>query len=127
MEIFVRLFVWILNYTYGRRGPTSLYSQSPMDEVLLREHQEENESKRKDHLIEEFKSAAAPVQGAVDYEGMKWESFSRVVETPEQFTFYAGRSIARLIAKSEFSDARQIAALRRVIRRHVADNELLDD
>jgi hypothetical protein len=126
MEIFVRLFIWILNYTYGRRGPTSLYTQSPMDEVLLRERQEEDELKRKDHLVEEFKSAAAPVPGAVDYEEMKWQSFSRAVETPEQFTFYRGRSIAKLIAKSEFPDARQIAALRRVIRRHVADYQLLD-
>jgi hypothetical protein len=127
MEIFVRLFVWILNFTYGRRGGSTLYGQNPMDEVLLREHQEESESKRKDRLVEEFKSAAAPVQGAVDYEEMKWESFSRVVETPEQFLFYSDRSMAKVMAKSSFSSRQQVLALRRVIRRHVANGELLDD
>ncbi len=127
MEIFVRLFVWILNFTYGRRGERTLYGQNPMDEVLLREHQEESESKRKDRLVEEFKSAAAPVQGAVDYEEMKWESFSRVVETPERFLFYSDRSVAKIIAKTSFSSRQQLLALRRVIRRHVANSELLDD
>src|SRR6266849_10430862 len=97
MEIFVRLFVWILNLTYGRRGPPSLYPQNPMDEVVLREHEEESKSKKKDHLVEEFKSAAAPVQGTVDYD----ESFSRVAETPEQFTFYSARSVAKVVEKSK--------------------------
>jgi hypothetical protein len=32
-----------------------------MDEVVLREHEEESKSKKKDHLVEEFKSAAAPL------------------------------------------------------------------
>ena len=127
MEIFVRLFVWILNWTYGRHGGSTLYGQSPMDEVLLREHQEESESKRKDRRIEEFKSAAVPVQGAVDYEEMRWESFSRVVETPEQFFFYSDRSVAKIIAKSSFSSRQQVLALRRVIRRHLTNSELLDD
>jgi len=93
----------------------------------MREHQEESESKRKDRLVEEFKSATAPVQGAVDYEEMKWESFSRVVETPEQFLFYSDRSVAKIIAKSSFFSRQQVLALRRVIRRHVANSELLDD
>jgi YcxB-like protein len=127
MEIFVRLFVWILNFTYGQRRRSSLYGQNPMDEVLLREHQEESESKRKDRIVEDFKSAVAPVQGAVDYEEMKWESFSRVVETPEQFLFYSDRSLAKIIAKSSFSSRQQVLALRRVIRRHVANSELLGD
>jgi YcxB-like protein len=127
MEIFVRLFVWILNLTYGQRRGSSLYGQNPMDEVLLREHQEESESKRKDRIVEDFKSAVAPVQGAVDYEEMKWESFSRVVETPEQFLFYSDRSLAKIIAKSSFSSRQQVLALRRVIRRHVANSELLGD
>jgi hypothetical protein len=127
MEIFVRLFVWILNFTYGRRSPTSLYPQNPMDEVVLREHQEESASKRKDHLVEEFKSTAAPVQGTVDYGEIKWEAFSRIVETPERFTFYSGRNIAKVIAKPQFISRREVVALRRVIRRHVADSELLDD
>ena len=127
MEIFVRLFVWILNLTYGRRGPTSLYSQNPMDEVLLREHEQESESKKKDHLVEQFKSAAAPVQGTVDYDEMKWESFSRVAETPEQFTFYGARTITKVINKSKFSSRQELLTFRRMIRRHVADNELLHD
>ena len=127
MEIFVRLFVWILNLTYGRRGPTSLYPPNPMDEVVLREHGQESESKKKDHLVEQFKSAAAPVQGAVDYDEMKWESFSRVAETPEQFTFYDARTIAKVINKSKFSSRQELLTFRRMIRRHVRDNELLDD
>ena len=63
---------------------------------------------------------------AVDYEEMKWESFSRVVETPEQFLFYSDRSLAKIIAKSSFSSQQQVLALRRVSRRHVANSELLD-
>jgi hypothetical protein len=127
MEIFVRLFVWLLNLTYGRRGPTSLYPQNPMNEVLLREHEEESKSKEKDHLVEEFESAPAPVQGTVDYDEMKWESFSRVAETPEQFTFYSARSVAKVFEKSKFSSRQELLTFRRMIRRHIADSELRHD
>jgi hypothetical protein len=127
MEIFVRLFVWILNLTYGRRGPASLYPQNPMDEVVLREHEEESKSKKKDHAVEEFKSAAAPVPGTVDYGEMKWESFSRVAEAPEQFTFYSARSVAKVVEKSKVSSRQELLTFRRMIRRHIADNELLHD
>src|SRR5258708_37675704 len=127
MEIFVRLFVWILNLTYGRRSPTSLYPQNPMDEVVLSEHEEESQSKKKDHLVEEFKSAAAPVQGTVDYDEMKWESFARVGETPEQFTFYSGRCIAKVVDKSKFSNRLELLTFRRMIRPDSAYSELLVD
>jgi len=98
-----------------------------MDEVVLREHEEETESKKKDQLVEEFKSATAPVQGAVDYDEMKWESFSRAIETLEQFTFYSARSVAKKIDKSKFSSRQELLTFRRMIRRHVADTELLHD
>jgi len=127
MEIFVRLFLWILKYTYGRRGGSTLYGPSALDEVLLSEHEKEREEKRKDHIVEEFRSSAEPAPGAVDYGELSWASFTSVIETPEQFTFYSGRNIAKVIAKRELSDARQLAALRRVIRRNVANSELSDD
>jgi hypothetical protein len=69
MEIFVRLFVCILNLTYGRR----------------------------------------------------------VAETPEQFTFYGARTVAKVIEKSKFSSRQELLTFRRMVRRHVADNELLHD
>jgi len=127
MEIFVRLFLWILNYTYGRRGGNTLFRTSAMDEVLLSEHNKEHEEKRKDLIVEEFKSTAEPAQGAVDYGEMSWASFTSVIETPEQLTFYSGRNIVKVIAKRELSDGRQLAALRRVIRRNVSNSELSDD
>lgn len=127
MEILIRFFLWMLRYTYGRRGGSAAYGSSAMDQVLLSEYDKEREEKRKDHIVEEFKSVAAPVQGAVDYADMKWDSFTRVVETPEQFEFYCGRNIAKVIAKSDIPDTRQLVALRRVIRRNVADTELVDN
>jgi hypothetical protein len=48
-----------------------------------------------------------------DYDEMKWQSFSRVAEAPEQFTFYSARQ--------------ELLTFRRMVRRHIADNELLHD
>ena len=127
MEIFVKIFVWILNHTYRRPKATGVVEQDPMVEALLREHEEEAEAQRKNQIVEAFKSTAAPVKGAVDYDDLKWESFTRVVETPVEFTFLSGRNIAKVIAKSEFSSPQEIRALRRVIRRQVAQCVLLDD
>jgi YcxB-like protein len=121
MEIFVRLLVWILNHTYpsGRSGT----SQSALDEAVLRESREESEARRKDQLVRNFTSTAIREQGAVDYHDMNWESFSRVVETPEKFVFYGGRSVAKTIPKSAFSKRPEVATLRRMIRRRMADYE----
>jgi len=58
---------------------------------------------------------------------MKWESFSRVAETPKQFTFYSARSVAKVVEKSKFSRRQELLTFRRMIRRHIADNELLHD
>jgi hypothetical protein len=127
MEIFVRLFIWILNHTYRRPKSTGVVEQDPMVEVLLREHEEKAEAQRKDQIIAHFKSDTAPVRGVIDYDELAWKSFSRVVETPAEFTFYSGKNLAKVIAKSEFSSRQEIRALRRVIRRQVADSELLDD
>jgi hypothetical protein len=127
MEIFVRLFIWILNHTYRRPKSTGVVEQDPMVEVLLREHEEQAEAQRKDQIIAHFKSDTAPVRGVIDYDELKWKSFSRVVERPAEFTFYSGKNLAKVIAKSEFSSRQEIRALRRVIRRQIADSELLDD
>jgi len=127
MEIFVRLFIWILNHTYRRPKSTGVVEQDPMVEVLLREHEEQAEAQRKDQIIAHFKSDTAPVRGVIDYDELKWEFFSRVVETPAEFTFYSGKNLAKVIAKSEFSSRQEIRALRRVIRRQIAHSELLDD
>ena len=127
MEIFVRLFIWILNHTYRRPKWTGVVEQDPMVEVLLREHEEQAEAQRKDQIIAHFKSDTAPVRGVIDYDELKWESFSRVAETPAEFTFYSGKNLAKVIAKSEFSSRQEIRALRRVIRRQIAVSELLDD
>ena len=75
----------------------------------------------------DFVSTAAPVEGAVNYNEMKWDTFTSITETPEQFAFYNGKSIALVIRKSRFKDRLELLTLRRVIRRHVANNELLDD
>jgi hypothetical protein len=75
----------------------------------------------------DFVSTAVPVEGAVNYNEMKWDTFTSITETPEQFAFYNGKSIALVIRKSRFKDRLELLTLRRVIRRHVTNNELLDD
>jgi hypothetical protein len=75
----------------------------------------------------DFVSTAVPVEGAVNYNEMKWDTFTSISETPEQFAFYNGKSIALVIRKARFKDRLELLTLRRVIRRHVANNELLDD
>jgi hypothetical protein len=75
----------------------------------------------------DFQSGATPVDGAVDYGGMKWDAYSKVIETAEQFLFYCGRSLAIVIRKSSFKERQEILALRRVTHRRVPDSELLDD
>ena len=130
MEIFVRLFVWILNLTY-RRQDAPLYGANPVDQSVLLEFEEsrnlEREAQRQSQIVESFKGTAEQVQGAVDYDELKWESYDNAVETPEQFVFYNGRSIQKVIAKSAFGNRQEMVALRRVIRRHIGDCELLDN
>ena len=78
-------------------------------------------------VVERFQSSAETVQGAVDYDKLSWKSYTRVAETPEQFTFYSGRNFSKVIVKKELTDAGQLATQRRVIRRNVADCELGED
>ena len=131
MDILIRLFVWILNRTYRRNEPASLYGSNPQDEKLLIEIEEsrrlEREALRQNKIVESFQSTATPVQGAVDYGEMNWESYDRVVETPEQFAFYNGRSAQKIIAKSAFASQQEIITLRRVIHRHVRNYEQRND
>lgn len=131
MDILIRLFVWILNRTYGRNSPTSLYGVNPMDEKLLIELDEsrrlEREAARQSKIVEGFHSTATPVEGAVDYDSLNWESYDRVIETPEQFAFCRGRSTQRIIAKSAFTSPQEIATLRRVIHRHVRHYQQRND
>src|SRR5215467_10457321 len=121
MDILIRLFICLLNRTYRRNVPTSLYGTNPLDETLLIELDEsrrlEREALRQNKIVESFQTTTTPVQGAVDYGEMKWESYDRVVETPEQFAFYNGRSTQKIIAKSAFTTQQEIITLRRVIQR----------
>lgn len=102
-----------------------------MDEKVLIELDEARklvrEAQRQTQIVENFKSSAASVQGAVDYDELNWESYDRVVETAEQFVFYNGRSTQKIIAKSAFTNRQEIVTLRRVIRRHLRKCELRDD
>jgi hypothetical protein len=75
----------------------------------------------------DFVSTVVPVEGAVNYNEMKWDTFTSVTETPEQFAFYSGKSVALVIRKSRCKDCLELLTLRRVIRRHLANNELLED
>ena len=128
MEILVRLFVWMLNFIYPRAGSAVVaLTEDPMDEIVTRQYEEERKSQRADQIVEAFKSTATAVHGAVDYDDLRWESYDRVVETPEQFVFYGERSVQKIIPRSTFTDRREIETLRRVIRRHVAQSELRDD
>jgi hypothetical protein len=127
MEIFVRIFVWLLNLTYGRGRPAAAFTEDPMAEIVTRQYEEERKSQRTDQIVGAFKSTTAPVQGAVDYDEMNWDSFSKAIETPEQFVFYNSRAVQKIIAKSAFSNRLEILTLRRMIRRHVLDCELRDD
>jgi hypothetical protein len=128
MELFVRVFVWVLNLVYGPRGGSAVaaLTEDPMDEIVLRQYQEELKSKRLDSIVESFKSTPA-THGAVDYDDLKWDSYDRAVETPEQFVFYNGRSTQKTIPKSAFTNRQEIVTLRRVIHRHVRSCELRDD
>jgi hypothetical protein len=131
MEILIRLFVWILNRTYGRQNAPSLYGSNPMDDKVLLDLEEsrrlEREAQLQAQIVKNFTSTASAVHGAVDYDEMMWDSFVKVVETTEQFVFYGERSVQKIIAKSAFTDRREILTLRRVIRRHVRECELRDD
>ena len=98
-----------------------------MDEIVTRQYEEERKAQRADQIVAAFKSTATAVHGTVDYDEMKWDSFVKVVETPEQFVFYGERSVQKIIAKSGFTDRREIVTLRRVIRRRVGAYELHDD
>lgn len=100
-----------------------------MNEHVLREYdinrQEERGAEQRQQVVETFQSTAAPVQGAIDYGEMQWDAFSKAIETPEQFTFYSGRSITKVIDKKQFTSRQELLTLRRMIRRHVADSTLL--
>ncbi len=102
-----------------------------MDETVLREIEEsrrlEREAQRQDKIVESFKSTATPVQGAVDYGELNWDSYDRVVETLEQFVFYNGRSVQKTIAKSAFTNQQEIVTLRRVIHRYIPNSEVRED
>ena len=130
MEILIRLFVWLLNITF-RRQEAPLYGANSVDQSVLLEFDEsrklEREAQKQNAIVESFKSTAAPVHGAVDYAEMDWSSYDRAVETPEQFVFYTGRSVQKMIAKSAFADRQEVATLRRVIRRRMSNCELRDD
>jgi hypothetical protein len=126
--LLTHFFRYFVGWGHLGRGVTQ-----PVDE-FARElgrvwNEADRDSKTNSHVAPEvdFQSTAVPVEGAVDYDEMKWDTYSSVIETPEQFVFYSGKSLALILRRSKFKDHQEIVALRRVIRRHVANNELLDD
>jgi hypothetical protein len=127
MEIFVRILVRILDWLYGPRSNIQGPGVDPVTDALFRKYNEDATDPNLQTTAEKFVPDALPVKGAVDYDDLKWETFSRVVETPVEFSFLNGRNIAKVIAKSEFSSRQEIRTLRRVIRRQVPECVLLDD
>jgi len=127
MEFFIRLLIKLLNYAYPKPAKSTVYGENAAEEAVLRDYDNEQEEKRKARIVGQFQGSEEAVQGAVDYAELRWHAYTRVVETPQQFTFYSGPSIVKVIAKKELTDMRQIAALRRVIRRSVPECELRDD
>jgi hypothetical protein len=123
------LFRVLLSFLCESVGLRARYFRAYTDPLEKVWNEADRDSKTPQRVAPEvdFVSTAAPVEGAVDYREMKREAFSRVTETPDQFTFYSGRNIAKVIAKPQFTNHREVVALRRVIRRNVANNELLDD
>jgi hypothetical protein len=60
----------------------------------------------------------------VNYNEVKWDTFTRITETPGQFAFYNGKSIALVIRKSRFNDRLELLKAAAGDSRHVANNEL---
>src|SRR5262249_27457938 len=123
---------WILNRTYGRQDASSLHGTHATDQTVLLEFEElrrrERDAQRQTQIVESFKSSAPAVQGAVDYDDLKWDSYNRAVETADQFGFYNSRSVQqKIIAKSAFTSRQEIVTLRRVIKRHLRNCELRND
>ena len=127
MELFARVFVKLLNATYGKKPRPADEQRQPLVDDTLRHADEVIEGERRQKIVDSFKSTAIPYQGAIDYESFSWATFTRAVETPSQFTFYSARGIAKIIEKSSFTNPLELATFRRVIRRQIADCKLLPD
>jgi hypothetical protein len=112
----------LMSYAYGRKK-TPQVDANPMHDVVLREYEDAAEIERRERVVREFKSSAAPVQGAVDYGEMDWQLFTRAVESRERFTFYSGANIAKVVEKSRFADTHELETFRRMVRRYVADSK----
>jgi hypothetical protein len=125
------LLIYYFRYLVGWGSPGR--GTYPIDEFARETtrvwDEADRDSKTNDRAAPEvdFVSTAVPVGGAVNYNEMKWDTFTSATETPERFTFYSGKSAALVIRKSRFTDRLELLTRRRVIRRHVANNELLDD
>jgi len=110
---------------------TSIYGVNPVDQAALMEYDAsralEREEQRQDQIVQTFHSTTTPQAGAIDYASIDWHLFSSAVETPAQFTFYSERSIAKVIEKTQFTNPQELATFRRVVRRYVADCQLLPE
>ena len=126
MEILIRLFVKMLDYIYGRM-PKPANTRDPLVGKVLRKTEEEEQVQKRQQIVDSFKSSAIPQQGAIDYDDISWELFTRAVETPARFDFYRGRDVAKMIEKSRFTTPQELITFRRVIRRQIADCRLLPD
>ncbi len=126
MDMFARLFVKLLNYTYGKKPKPVDEQRDPLVDDVLHRADEEIEGHRRQQIVDSFKSTASPPQpGAIDYEGISWNLFTSALETPSQFTFYSNRNIAKVIEKSAFTNPQELATFRRMVRRYVANSQLL--
>ena len=128
MDLFARLFIKLLDYTYGKKPKPVDDQRDALVDDVFRRAEEEIESHRRQQIVASFKStAAAPQQGAIDYEGISWNLFTSALETPAQFTFYSDRNIAKVIEKSAFTNPQELVTFRRVVRRQIANCKLLPD
>ena len=127
MEIFVRILVRILDWLYGPRSSMQGTGVDPVTDALFRKYDEDAKDQNLQTTAEKFVPDAVPVAGTVNYNEMKWDAYSRVTETPEQFSFYNGQSLALILRRSQFRDHREVLTLRRMIRRYVPASELLND
>src|SRR5260370_42085321 len=95
------LLVYYFRYFVGW-GSFGRHGAYPIDE-FARETQRgwieaDSDAKTNSRVAPEvdFVSTAVPVEGAVTYNKMKWETFTSITETPEQFAFYNRKSIPRV-------------------------------
>src|SRR5882724_5418626 len=106
------LFIYYFRYLFGW-GSLGRGAAYPIDEFARetkRVWTEADRDTKTDSRVApevDFVSTAVPAEGAVNYNEMKWDTFTSVTETPEQFAFYSGKSDSLVIRKSDFKDRQE--------------------